>query len=83
MLCEFILKISSLISGLFHTDTDTEAKSSAHTRSQFMFGSRKRLRVPEFDGYSPDASKPLKFSIADEPVSMHTCKHERGVFLVH
>lgn len=58
------------MSGLFHADTDTEAKSSGHSQSQFMFGSRKRFRVSDFDGYSPDACKPLKFSMADEPVSV-------------
>ena len=80
-MCEITVKVSSLMSGLLCADTDTEAKSSAHCRSQFMFGSRKRLRIPEFDGYSPDASKSLKFNVSDEPVSIQhiqTC-----VFLAH
>ena len=52
-----------------------EVKSNAH-RSDYVFGSRKRRRVPTFpyssdyDGFSPESAKPLKLSFPGESVSL-------------
>ena len=70
-----------MLFGSHFTDADSDSKSSAH-RSDYVFGSRKRRRVPplpyssEYDGYPTDTSKAPKLS-ASAPVRTYTCSfHE-------
>lgn len=52
---------------LIHVDADSDSRSSAH-RSDYVFGSRKRRRVPplpyssDYDGFSTDTSKAPRLS---------------------